>query len=86
MTMPQSGLEVASMSIVEVRKLAKRRLDRLPPEEVRAAAEFIEFLTERSGSSSPLPRRAPLNDRIKRAKQDFEAGRGTAVSELKRKY
>jgi hypothetical protein len=74
------------MSIVEVRKLTKRRLDALPPNEVRAAAEFIEFLAERSGSSSPIPRRAPLAERIKRAERDFAEGRGTPVNKLKRKY
>lgn len=73
------------MSITELRRNTKRRIDELPAAQVRTAARFVESLsasTATSGDSS----RQPIMERLKRAKADIAAGRGVPVSKLKRKY
>jgi hypothetical protein len=74
------------MKLAELRRQTKRRIDALPDDEVRTAAEFVEFLAERSGTTAPLTRRLPLTERLRRARSEYESGVGTPVSKLKRKY
>lgn len=69
------------MSTLELRQLAKERIDALPATRLRSVLDFIGYLS--SGSS---PARPDFATRITQAKRDIAAGRLTAAAKLRRKY
>jgi hypothetical protein len=65
------------MTIAELRKRAKERLDCLPPEKVRVAAEFLDYLetaASRDATAELLKIPGLLRD-VKEASKQVKSGR-----------
>ena len=65
------------MTIAELRKRAKERLDCLPPEKVRVAAEFLDYLetaASRDATAELLKIPGLLRD-VKEASKQAKSGR-----------
>ena len=66
------------MSITDLRKQAKKKLDALAPDKLRSAVDYIDFLSKQPANSSLtrlLKSRPPIGKRIKEAQGDVAAGR-----------
>jgi hypothetical protein len=76
------------MGKTDTRRRAKRRIDNLSDERVRAADDFLAYLEERESNEATeeLLRIPGLLDRLKEAEEDIAAGRTVAVEDLRRKY
>jgi hypothetical protein len=74
------------MGVAETRKQIKARIDRLPPESLRSAEDFLAYLQER-GSSAPSADNTLIRFRRRIAKAESEAALGklTPVNALRRK-
>jgi hypothetical protein len=65
------------MTIAELRKRAKERLDSLPPEKIRVAAEFLDYLDTAASrdATAELLTIPGLLDDVKEAPKHVKAGR-----------
>ena len=65
------------MTIAELRKRAKERLDSLPPEKVRVAAEFLDYLETAASrdATAELLTIPGLREDVKEASKHVKAGR-----------
>jgi hypothetical protein len=75
------------MSIDELRRKMKKQLDDLPLDRLQPAANFIDFLCEKSDSRSSEsdPRIARMRLRISRTEAAIAAGKLVPWRKLKRK-
>jgi hypothetical protein len=76
------------MTTARLREAARRRLDALPAEKVRVAAEFLTYLDERASdeATAELLRIPGLLEELQAAERELAAGRGTPVAQLRRKH
>lgn len=76
------------MTVVELRRRLKKRIDSLPPKRLQVAADFVAYLDERpdNAATRELERIPPLLERILQAEREFAGGKATPVEQLRRKY
>jgi hypothetical protein len=68
------------MTITQIRRELKKRIDHLPEKQLRSAADYLAYLDE---ASEPIAR--AMLERIRKAEQDIFRGHVTPVSKLGRK-
>ena len=76
------------MSTAELRRQIKKRIDSLPPDRLRSAADFLDYLgqhIDQNAFDELIRSRPPLANRLKQAEADIAAGRLTPASGLRRK-
>ena len=69
------------MTVNELRRDVKKRINKLPENRLRSAADFIAFLEE---SSNPVA--ASMSRRLQKSERDVARGQLTPASALRRKY
>ena len=75
------------MSTAQLRRQLKNRIDKMPVNRLRTAADFLTYLHEREEDEAmTLVPRKPLYQRLAQAQRDIARGRVTPVNKLKRKH
>lgn len=74
------------MSTVELRKLAKHGIDRLSPDRLRSAVDYIGFLSVLPEGDVAATARPSFAARIARARRDAAGGKLVSAAQLRRKY
>jgi hypothetical protein len=65
------------MSALQLRKRLKKKIDELPPRDLRSAASFIALLAKTPRpNTSDLRKIAKMQKAIAQAERDFAAGKG----------
>ncbi len=66
------------MTTTELRQAAKERIDGLPPDQLKVAAEFLKYLHERASEEATreLLKIPSVLDDLKKAEKERKAGRG----------
>ena len=74
------------MTNAEMRRQVKQRIDRLSPERLRVADDFLACLEERESdeATDELLRVAGFLEMFEQARQDIAAGNLTPVEQLRR--
>ena len=76
------------MSDTQLLRRAKRRLDQLSDQRLRAADDFLAYLEDLDSdeATDELLRIPGILERIEKAERDIAEGRTVSVEELRRKY
>ncbi len=76
------------MTTTELRQIAKDTLDRLPPPQLKVAAEFLCYLDERASheATDELLKIPGLLEDLAEAERDIAEGKTTDWRNLRRKY
>jgi hypothetical protein len=76
------------MTTAELRQEARQTLEKLSPELLKVAAEFLRYLDERASAEATeeLLKIPGLLEDLAEAERDIADGRTTSVEKLKRKY
>ena len=76
------------MNATQMRRQAKRRIDRLSPERVQVADDFLAYLEERESNDATeeLLKIPELLDELEEAEKQIAAGKTTPVDKPRRKY
>jgi hypothetical protein len=76
------------MNDIAIRQQAKEYIDKLSPERLLVAADFLAYLAERESNEATveLLQIPGFIEDFAKAKKDIEAGKVTPVDQLKRKY
>lgn len=69
------------MTVAELRKELKKRIDHLEESPLKSAADYLAYLEE-----STNPQALGMTERIRRAENEVARGLVTPVSKLRRKY
>ena len=71
------------MTVSELRRKLKKHIDRLPPERLNSAADYLAFLADDESASAAAQ---SMKARIREAERQIAEGQVTSVSQLRRKY
>jgi hypothetical protein len=76
------------MNTQELRQQVKEYIDKLSPEKLLVAADFLAYLAERESNlaTEELLQIPGFIEAFNKAKKDVAAGNVTSVEQLKRKY
>lgn len=76
------------MNTVEIRQQIKEYIDKLSPERLLVAADFLAYLTERddNDATEELLKIEGFKEALAQAKKNVEEGKVISVDQLKRKY
>ena len=76
------------MTTMDLRQEARSRLDALPADKLKVAAEFLAYLDERASdeATAELLKIPGLLDELREARAQTAAGKGTPFEKLRRKY
>ena len=76
------------MKTQELRQNLKESIDRLSPERLLVAADFLAYLAERESNeaTNELLKISGFVEAFNKAQKDVAAGKVTTVEQLKRKY
>ena len=69
------------MTVSQLRKQLKKRIDHLNADRLRSAADYVAYLDE---ASNPIA--AAMEKRLRKAESEVAGGHVTPVSKLRRKY
>jgi hypothetical protein len=78
----------APMTTTQLRREIKKRVDRLSPDRLPVAADFLAYLQERqcNHATEELLGIPGLVGDLRKAERDLAAGRGTPLRKLRRKH
>lgn len=76
------------MSTIEMRRVARRKIEALPSSKLKTALDFLAFLEtrEEADATEELERIPGFAKEMAKAEQEIAAGRVTPVEDLRRKY
>lgn len=69
------------MTVSELRRQLKKRIDHLTEDRLRSAADFVAYLEDVSNPSA-----VAMHKRLRKAEDEVASGNVTPVGQLRRKY
>ncbi len=69
------------MTVIQLRRQLKKRIDHLTEDRLRSAADFVAYLDE---ASNPIA--GAMQQRLRKAEREVASGKVTSVGDLRRKY